>query len=80
MWNSYKISKKEFDKINEFISDGFFLNEEDFARESIREKLKSMEAITIMQKQLLPKKQGSLKEIHSHLKKIRKIDGLVTIY
>ena len=67
-----KLAKKEFDKINEFISEGFFLNEEDFARESIREKLKSMEAITIRD---IPHDQQK-EEIIDYAEKYRVVDAI----
>ncbi len=42
-----KVTSKEYEKINHLIEAGFFLSNSDFAREAIRDKLKSIEVIKI---------------------------------
>ena len=69
---SAKLPKKEFNKINDFVSDGFFLNEEDFVRQSIREKLKNMEAITLRD---IPYEQQK-EEIIDYAEKHKVVDAL----
>ena len=69
---STKLPKREFCKINDFVSDGFFLNEEDFVRESIREKLRDMEAITLRD---IPYEQQK-EEIIDYAEKHRVVDAL----
>ena len=69
---STKLPEQEFSRINEFVSDGFFLNEEDFVRESIRDKLKDMEAITLRD---IPYEQQK-EEIIDYAEKHRVVDAL----
>ena len=49
-----KVTEKEYNKINELISEGLYLNSADFVREAIRDKLKSLNEITLRD---IPKQQ-----------------------
>ena len=69
---SAKLPEQEFKKINDFVSDGLFLNEEDFVRESIREKLRNMEVITLRD---IPYEQQK-EEIIDYAEKHRVVDAL----
>ena len=69
---STKLPKQEFSKINEFVCDGFFLSEEDFVRESIRDKLRNMESITLRD---IPYDQQK-EEIIDYAEKHRVVDAL----
>ena len=63
---------KSLTKINSLVCDGFFLNEEDFIRESVREKLRNMEAITLRD---IPYQQQK-EEIIDYAEKHRVVDAL----
>ena len=67
-----KLPQKESSKISEFVSDGFFLNEEDFVRESVRDKLRNMEAITLRDISYEQQKE----EIIDYAEKHRVVDAL----
>ena len=69
---SAKLPKQELNRINDIVCDGFFLNEEDFVRESIREKLRDMEAITLRD---IPYEQQK-EEIIDYAEKHRVVDAL----
>lgn len=67
-----KVTEKEYNKINELISEGLYLNSADFVREAIRDKLKSLNEITLRD---IPKQQQK-NEIIAYLKEKGVADAL----
>ena len=67
-----KVTEKEYNKINELISEGLYLNRADFVREAIRDKLKSLNEITLRD---IPKQQQK-NEIIAYLKEKGVADAL----
>lgn len=67
-----KVTEKEYNKINELISEGLYLNRADFVREAIRDKLKSLNEITLRN---IPRQQQKT-EIIAYLKEKGVADAL----
>ena len=45
---STKLAEQEYNRINELVNEGLFLNSADFVREAIREKLKTYDEVVVL--------------------------------
>ena len=70
---STKLAQQEYNKINELVSDGLFLNSADFVREAIREKLKTYDNVTTLRE--VPYIQMK-EEIIEYVKKNPEVDAV----
>ena len=70
---STKLAEQEYNRINELVADGLFLNSADFVREAIREKLKTYdEAVVLREIPYIQMKQ----EIIEYVKKHPEVDAV----
>jgi len=70
---STKLAQQEYNRINELVAEGLFLNSADFVRESIREKLKTYdEEIVIRNISYIQMKE----EIINYVKKNFEVDAV----
>ena len=70
---STKLAEQEYNRINELVADGLFLNSADFVREAIREKLKTYDEVTILRE--IPYMQMK-QEIIEYVKKHPGVDAV----
>ena len=70
---STKLAQQEYDKINELVSEGLFLNSADFVRKAIREKLKTYDDVIAIRK--VPYIQMK-EEIIEYVKKNPEVDAV----
>ena len=70
---STKLAEQEYNRINELVADGLFLNSADFVREAIREKLKTYDEVTILRE--IPYIQMK-QEIIDYVKKHPEVDAV----
>lgn len=70
---STKLAEQEYNKINDLVNNGLFLNSADFVREAIREKLKTYDnEITLRQIPYIQMKE----EIIDYVKKNPEVDAV----
>ena len=70
---STKLAEQEYNRINELVNEGLFLNSADFVREAIREKLKTYDEVVVLRE--IPYIQMK-QEIIEYVKKHPEVDAV----